>query len=160
MKLFPYVRLALCLAALAIVQESTGQETMQLPAPIQDGMIQSDTPQLVNSVSEETLQDAWAIALMQDPEIEATRWQSSAAQRGLRAARAERLPSIAVNSSYSVFDNALTINAPVPAVPPVLPTPVTASVTVNQREFFLGGVRITQPVYTFGKISSAIDAAG
>jgi outer membrane protein TolC len=37
---------------------------------------------------------------------------------------------------------------------------VTASVTVNQREFFLGSVRATQPVCTFGRISSAIDAAG
>ena len=36
----------------------------------------------------------------------------------------------------------------------------TASVTVNQREFYLGGVRIAQPWYTFGRIRHAIDAAG
>jgi outer membrane protein TolC len=41
-----------------------------------------------------------------------------------------------------------------------LPGPVTASVTVNQREFYLGGVRIVQPLYTFGRIRHAIDAAG
>jgi outer membrane protein TolC len=107
----------------------------------------------------ETLEDAWAIALMQDPEIQASRWNSSAAQRGLRAAQAERMPSVSARGSYSVFDNDLTINAPVPAVPPILPQPVTASVTVNQREFFLGGVRVTQPLYTFGRINNAIDSA-
>ena len=42
----------------------------------------------------ETLPEAWAIALSQDPEIQASRWKSSAAQRGYRAARAERLPSV------------------------------------------------------------------
>ena len=31
---------------------------------------------------------------------------------------------------------------------------------MNQREFLLGGIRATQPLYTFGRITSAIDAAG
>jgi outer membrane protein len=77
----------------------------------------------------------------------------------LVAARAERLPSVSARAGYSVFDNPLTINAPVPPIGSIPPGTV-ASVTANQREFFLGGVRVTQPLYTFGRISSAIDAAG
>ena len=88
----------------------------------------------------ETLQAAWSDALSVDPDLEASRWKSSAAQRGLYAARAERLPSLSARASYSVFDNPLTINAP---LPPVVPGLNAASVTVNQREFFLGGVRAT-----------------
>jgi outer membrane protein TolC len=103
----------------------------------------------------ETLQEAWSSALTVDPELEASRWQSSAAQRGLYAARAERLPSVSAGASYFVFDNPLTINAPIPGGPPI-----TASVTVNQREFFVGSVRARQPLCTFGRIRSAIDAAG
>lgn len=78
MKLFTHVRLHSFLADLTfILQESAGQEPMRLPARIQDGMIQSDATEFVPSVSEEALQDAWAIALMQDPEIEASRWQTA-----------------------------------------------------------------------------------
>ncbi len=109
----------------------------------------------VVSTSGETLLEAWTAALTVDPELEASRWQSSAAQRGLYAARAERLPSVTARTSYTVVDNSLTFNAPVATMPPSV-----ASVEVNQREFFLGGVRVRQPLYTFGRITSAIDAAG
>lgn len=161
MNLYPKLRKTLCVFVLVgVCSEAPAQQEFQLPAPVDFGVILSDGFDPNTGISAETMQDAWAIALSADPEIEASRWQSSAAQKGLRAARAEKYPSVSVSSSYSVFDNPLTINAPVPAVPPILPSPVTASVTVNQREFFLGGVRVTQPLYTFGRISSAIDSAG
>ncbi len=118
-----------------------------IPRPVED-------PSAVIADNGETLQDAWTSAENVDPELEASRWQSSAAQRGLYAAQAERLPTVSARGSYSVFDNPLTYQAPVGPVPGV------ANVEINQREFFLGGVRATQPVYTFGRITSAIDSAG
>ena len=136
------------------------QEVVELPSP--EGEVSKWDSVSQSSISEagESLPEAWAVGLSVDPDLESSRWQASAAQRGLKAAKAERLPSISARGSYSVYDNPLTINAPVPPIPVVLPTGATASVTVNQREFFLGGVRVTQPVYTFGRISSAIDSAG
>jgi len=151
----------ICLIALVdCCQEATAQNQVELPTPLVPSPVRVAPPESVNADNGESLQDAWAIALNVDPALEASRWQSSAAQRGLYAARAERLPTVSARASYSVFDNPLTFNAPVPAVPGILPAPVIASVTVNQREFFLGGIRATQPLYTFGRISRAIDAAG
>lgn len=159
-----YPRLVVPIAIYAITfisfSEAIAQNTIQARIPSGSSALEAGPTDTVIATDGETVQDAWAIALSVDPDLEASRWQSSAAQRGLYAARAERLPSISARGSYSVFDNPLTINAPVPAVPPILLSPVVASVTVNQREFFLGGVRATQPLYTFGRISSAIDAAG
>jgi outer membrane protein TolC len=147
----PYVNFAVLAIGLFVFREAVAQSDSELLAP--------PAPTEV-AAGHETLQDAWAAALSVDADLEASRWQSSAAQRGLYAAQAERLPSISARGSYSVFDNPLTINSPVPPVPGFLPNGAIASVTVNQSEFFLGGVRATQPLYTFGRISSAIDAAG
>ncbi len=153
-------RLTCLMTLFWIGQVSLAQEQVLPPTPtVADSTPRGKLPSVI-ATSGETLQDAWATALSVDPGLESSRWQSSAAQRGLYAARAERLPSVSATGSYSVFDNPLTVNAPVGPLPPILPDPVTASVTVNQREFFLGSVRATQPVYTFGRISSAIDAAG
>ena len=140
-------------------RDASAQEEVKLPTPTVLSPGLSENARMVISEKGESLQGAWSIALNVDPDLEASRWQASAAQRGLHAARAERLPSVSARGSYSVFDNPLTINAPVPPIP-ALPSGAIASVTVNQSEFFLGGVRATQALYTFGRISSAIDAAG
>ncbi len=134
------------------------QEEVTLPAPASTNLAEI-TPTVISETGE-SLSGAWAIALSVDPDLEASRWQASAAQRGLRAARAERLPTLSARGSYSVYDNPLTINAPIPPIPVFLPNGATASVTANQREFFLGGVRATQALYTFGRIKNAIHAAG
>lgn len=161
MKFSELIRASLCsILILGIHDDVDAQDVPSLFASFNEELIQSDTAELLTSGGSETLESAWALALAQDPGIQASRWQTSAAQKGYRAANAEKYPSVSARTSYSVFDNPLTINAPVPAVPPILPSPVTASVTVNQREFLLGGVRITQPLYTFGRITSAIDSAG
>ncbi len=135
------------------------QEVLELPTPSDSNAGSGDQVHSVITEGGESLQEAWVIALSVDPDLEASRWQASAAQRGLYAARAERLPSISASGSYSVYDNPLTLLAPVPAMGPIPPGTI-ASVTANQREFFLGGVQVTQPLYTFGRISSAIDSAG
>ena len=143
-----------CLLVFACCRlEAIAQVNGNLPQPSDPSPVRIAPPEPVGDASAETLQDAWSLAVNVDPNLEASRWQSSAAQRGLYAARAERLPSVSARGSYNVFDNPLSYLAPVNPLG-------VASVEVNQREFFLGGVRATQPLYTFGRITSAIDAAG
>ena len=150
----PLPALAVCLWILICCPvEAIAQVNGDLSQPPDPNPVRLAPPEPVGDASAETLQDAWSLALNVDPNLEASRWQSSAAQRGLYAARAERLPSLSARGSYNVFDNPLSYLAPVNPLG-------VASVEVNQREFFLGGVRATQPLYTFGRITSAIDAAG
>ncbi len=100
----------------------------------------------------ETLEDAWQAALAADQQLEAGRWQASAAQRGLYAAQAERLPSVDGTATYYAMDNPVGVAATLPS----------GAMTLNflQREGAMAGVHVTQPLYTFGKIQSGIDAAG
>jgi outer membrane protein TolC len=100
----------------------------------------------------ESLEEAWSAGLYTDQQLEASRWDSSAAQRGLYAAEAERWVSVDGTASYYVLDKSVDVIAPLPIG--------TASLEILQREGFLSGVHATQPLYTFGRIQSGIDAAG
>ena len=105
-------------------------------------------------VAAEDLSEAWNEALSVDQSLEASRWRSSAAQRGLAAARAERLPMLNSRASYNVYDNPITY------VAPVSPVPGLASFDITQREALLADVTASQPLYTGGRIRSGINAAG
>ncbi len=107
----------------------------------------------------ETLDEAWAVALSTDPGLDASRSNAAAAQSGLASARAERLPSIKSQASYSVYNNPLVYKVTVPPIPGVLPDGAVGSVDINEDEFALAYVRVTQPLFTFGRISRGIDAA-
>ena len=87
----------------------------------------------------EDLSTAWYEALSVDQSLEASRWRSSAAQRGLAAARAERLPMLTGRASYNVYDN------PVTYVAPVTPIPGLAAFDITQREALLADVTASQP---------------
>lgn len=103
----------------------------------------------------ENLSQAWGVALSVDQTLEASRWNSSAAQRKLSAARAERFLELTGKASYNVYDNPITYNAPV-----VIPTGNVAAFDITQREALLADVTVSQSLYTGGRIRSAIDAAG
>ena len=107
----------------------------------------------------ETLDEAWAVALSTDPGLDASRSNAAAAQSGLASARAERLPSIKSQASYSVYNNPLVYQVTVPPIPGVLPDGAAGSLDLNEDEFALADVRVTQPLFTFGRISRGIDAA-
>jgi outer membrane protein len=103
-------------------------------------------------LSQETLEDAWRIALSADRRLEANQWNLSAATRSLAAARAEQFPSMSVGADYVTLSQEPAFKLP--------PSPVLPS----RLPFFeqqSGGVHalVTQPIYTFGRISSGIDAA-
>jgi outer membrane protein TolC len=101
----------------------------------------------------ESLPEAWNAAVTVDQSLEASRWASSAAQRGLYAAQAERLPSVDANAAYYAMDNPLALQAALPGLG-------TLTLDALQREGLVAGAHVTQPLYTFGKIQSGIDAAG
>lgn len=101
----------------------------------------------------ESLPEAWDAGLAVDQQLESSRWASSAAQRGLYAAQAERLPSVDANAMYYAMDKPLGTSASLPGVG-------TLSLDFLQREGLVAGAHVTQPLYTFGRIQSGIDAAG
>jgi outer membrane protein TolC len=102
---------------------------------------------------QESLDDAWRIALSIDQRIAAGDFNVSAADHALAAACAERFPTLNLGANYLALSDQLAIKANVPPLPP------------TQLPFFgrdsLGfNVVVSQPIYTFGWISSGIDAAG
>ena len=102
----------------------------------------------------ETLEEAWSVALGVDQSLEATRWNTSATQRGLFAAKSEYLPSVSARSTYNAMDQELALKNPLPI--PGSP----AGIQFSNREFVTAGVTVTQPIYTSGKITHAVNAAG
>ncbi|MHB1037780.1 MAG: TolC family protein [Pirellulales bacterium] len=104
----------------------------------------------------ETLPEAWAAALSADQRLEASRFTVSAQQQGLCAAQAERMPQFGVASSYTVWDNqpAILFNLPIPLPLPPMQIPMA------QRESFAMAAKASLPLYTSGRISEGIEAAG
>jgi len=125
------------------------------PAPLPPGRAAAPDPRSGDpqpNEPEETLDDAWRIALSVDRRLEASQWNLSAASRNLAAVRAERFPSLNVGADYIALSEEPGFKLPsLPLLPSRLP-------------FFeqdSGGVHaiVTQPIYTFGRISSGIRAA-
>lgn len=101
----------------------------------------------------ESLEEAWGFALAVDNSLEAKRWNSAATERGLEAARSEYKPSVSARSTYNAMDQALALKNPlsIPGTP--------SGFQFADRDFATAGLTVTQPIYTFGKITYAVDAA-
>ncbi len=100
----------------------------------------------------ETLQTAWAIALNTDQGLAASQWNVSAAQSGLNAARAERMPSVTLGAEYYALSQS-------PAVVSTVPVLGTLEAPFLSRDAGSGHALVAQPIFTSGRISSGIDAA-
>jgi outer membrane protein TolC len=103
--------------------------------------------------AQETLDVAWQIALSIDQRVAAGDFNASAAEHSLNAAYAERLPSLNLGANYLAMSDQLAIKANVP------PLPQTQLPFFGRDSFGFNAV-VSQPIYTFGRISSGIDAAG
>lgn len=101
----------------------------------------------------ESLEEAWGTALAVDNSLEAKRWISAATERGLEAAISEYKPSVSARSTYNAMDQALALKNPlsIPGTP--------SGFQFADRDFATAGLTVTQPIYTFGKITYAVDAA-
>lgn len=103
----------------------------------------------------ESLEAAWQIALAVDQRLESSQWNLAAAASSLAAARAEQLPSLNVGANYYVLSDQPAIKMSLPPLPFAMPSQLPF---VNQNAFGAQAF-VTQPLYTFGKISHGIHAA-
>ncbi len=100
----------------------------------------------------EGLEAAWAIALGEDPLIQASRSQVAAAEADLLAAKAGRLPTVSASAGITRFDEAPSFDFSGAGVPAVLPL-------FGGETMKMADARVTVPLYTGGQIGNRIDAA-
>jgi outer membrane protein TolC len=105
-----------------------------------------------SQVFAETLEDAWQTALSVDNRLQASRKNTEAGKLSLSAARSARLPSLALESGYTILNNApaALINSP---SFPIKEMPVSEDKSLSYK------TTISLPLFTSGRISRGIDAA-
>jgi outer membrane protein len=101
------------------------------------------------SAAAETLADAWALAETYDLELAAARHDAEAARLGADAARGERRPSLTATSSFAQLADAPALSFGATALPEIF----------DHDNYLLGGLTMTVPLYTGGRIRSRIAAA-
>jgi outer membrane protein len=97
-----------------------------------------------------TLAEAIALAREQSPRIAQLRALESAADAGLRGARAQRMPSVDLTAGY-------TRNSDVPEF--TLPPPIDRTIFPNIPDNWRTRLGVTAPLYTGRRIESGIAAA-
>lgn len=132
----------------------------QTPYPVVDrgqasvpmGVDRDRVPNGLQVVPPETLEDAWRVALTGDQRVEAGDLTVSAADHASAAARAERFPSVNLGANYLALSSqpAFAVNLP--------PLPSTQLPFMNRDSLGFHAM-VSQPIYTFGRISSGISAA-
>ena len=101
----------------------------------------------------ETLNDAWNAALSVDHRLQASRKMTESSQFALSAAKSARLPSLSIESAYTMLNHAPTAVIDFP-VEPVREFPVSEDKSLSYS------TTASLPLFTSGRISSSIDAAG
>ena len=101
----------------------------------------------------ETMEDAWKVALSSNYQIQASQRNTISSQLSLEAAKSARIPSLTLESGYTILNNApaALINSPAFAIKE-LPTGEDKSLSYKAM--------INMPVFTGGRISEGIFSAG
>lgn len=102
----------------------------------------------------ETLEDAWDMAAASDAGLAAMRDRAEAGRAGELAARAERWPRVTLDGSYQRIDDAPAFSFPVGTAT------FTSPELVGGNDFVTGRARLEVPIFTGGRISAGIAAAG
>ena len=144
---------------IAIVAAATAQPPANSPGPYRlpqppDLSAESiPTPQqAVGGEPVETLEAAWAAALRTDQGIAASEWNVAAAESLWNAARAERMPSLTLGADYYAISQTPEFVANL--------GPLGAErLPLANRDSGGGHAFVTQPIYTWGRISNGISAA-
>ena len=109
-------------------------------------------PLLPSATSAETIEDAWKAAIGSDNRLQASRKNTESLKQTLEARQSERLPSLFLDSAYTV------LNEPPSAVVNLPNTPTTSFPTAEDKSLSYKAIA-SLPVFTSGRISQSIDAA-
>ncbi len=126
------------------------QPEVVVPEPAEVSSLQA-TPERLDA-PQESLEDAWRSALSADQRLEAARCNVEYATRSRAAAQAERFPSLTVGADYLALSQQPAFNLP---ASPILP----GRLPFLQQDSGGFHALVTQPLYTFGAITSGINAA-
>lgn len=107
----------------------------------------------------ENLQAAWDTALRVDHTVRAARGIRRSAEQGISAARAARLPSVTVQTAYTLLDHAPAAVFELPLAVPGLPPSLTVRQPLADNKFVLSNVSVSLPVFTANRIRDTVDAA-
>ena len=105
-----------------------------------------------SGVFAETLNDAWNTALTVDHRLQASRKMTESSQLALSAAKSARLPSLSVESAYTILNHAPTTVVDFPNQP-------VREFPVSEDKSFSYSTTASLPLFTSGRVSSSIDAA-
>jgi len=100
---------------------------------------------------QESLEDAWQVALASDQRVQANRWNVASAESTLSAAEAERYPSMKLGGQYYALSERPTFAMSLG--PLAVQTPIADQNALGARAI------VSQPLYTSGRITSGINAA-
>jgi outer membrane protein len=107
----------------------------------------------------ESLEDAWCRALAVDYELESSQLSTEAARRTVCSAKGERWFNAKSGASYIALDNPVAFNMDMTLPLPSGNVDLPMHFDVTQKQMWVAGVQMYQPICTFGRIQSAIDAA-
>lgn len=105
------------------------------------------------SIASETLAQAWASAQQVDHTVAAAAERETAARDGLAAAEAHRLPSVSLSAGYTRLQSE-------PAAAIAIPALHINGLPFAQDEAYSAAVSFSAPLFTAGRISHGIAAAG
>lgn len=105
----------------------------------------------------ETLADAWREALAVDARLHAADADTDAARATLEAARGLALPKATASASYTVLSKEPAARIGLPTLPGIA---LPDQLPLSERTYATHAVQATLPVYTGGRISAAVNAAG
>jgi len=108
---------------------------------------------------QETLDDAWKLALAADHRLKSSNRSTQAARETLAATRAARMPIVATENGYTVLNHAMVMKLNLAGLQSVIPIPLPTSLPFSEDHFFASTTMLTLPVFTSGRIQHAIGAA-
>jgi outer membrane protein len=107
---------------------------------------------LPSAAHSETLDDAWKAAIESDNRLQASRKNTESLRQTFEAAQSSRLPSLFLESSYTVLNESPAAVVHMPNIP-------LKSLPMSEDKSLSYKTMLTLPVFTSGRISQSIDAA-
>ncbi len=111
------------------------------------------------AAGQETLKDAWKLALGTDHRLKSANRSAQAAKETMAAAKTARLPSISTEDGYTALSHALAAKLNLSGLQELIPIPLPNQVQLSEDRFFVSATMLSLPVYTGGRIRRTIEAA-